>query len=212
MRTRLDWKDNPFFTQKDYDTVSLNFGGATQRFTDWTWRGQISVNFDNIEYWNIDDYMTYDLLLWGRYACRPDIGFHIGFLALTGMKIDRVYPVIGIDWTYNRFWKINLIFPMDLSVVYSPNACWEISLAGRFFFQRNRVKKDQYLSRGLWFYTSSGLELAVKYKPRKWISVNIHAGEDFGGHLKVANRHYKEGRRLRFDGAPYGGAEIDINF
>jgi hypothetical protein len=212
MRTRLDWKENPFFTQKDYDTVSLNFGGFSQRFKDWTWKGQVTINFDNIEHWTIEDYVNYDLVLWGRYAYRPNLGVHIGFLALTGMKIDRVYPIIGIDWTYNCHWKLSFVFPMDISVAYTINKCWEISLASRFFTQRHRVKKDQFFSRGLWFYTSSGAELAIKYTPKKGILVNVHVGEDFGGHLKVANRHYKEGRRLSFGAAPYAGAEIDINF
>lgn len=212
MRTRLDWKENPFFTQKDYNTVSLNFAGFSQRFKDWTWRGQASVNFDNIEHWNLEDYVNYDLLLWGRYAYRPDFGVHLGLLVLTGMKIDRVYPVIGIDWTYNCHWKLNLVFPMDISIVYTVDDCWAISLASRFITQRHRVKKDQFLSRGLWFYTSTGAELAVKYTPRKWISVNVHIGENFGGHLKVANRHYKESHRLPFGAAPYAGAEVDINF
>lgn len=211
-RTRLDWKFNPFFTQKDYDMISLNFGGYSQRLKDWTWRAQVSINFDNIEYWNLEDYMNYDLLLWGRYAYTKDVGIHIGVLALTGMKIDRVYPILGFDWTIDCHWKLNIVFPMDIALVYTINEAWSVAVAGRIFDQRHRVKKDQFYSEGLWHYTSSGAELAVKYNPTQWISANIHAGGDFGGHLKVANRHYRHGHRLRFEGAPYAGAEVDINF
>lgn len=211
-RTYLNWKFNPFFTQKNIDMISVNFSGISQRLRDWTWRAQVSVNFDNIEYWNIEDYMNYDLLLWGRYAYTQDIGVHIGVLAFTGMRIDRVYPVFGIDWLFDCHWKLNLVFPMDLSLVYTLNQKWSIALAGRIFDQRHRVKKDQFYSEGLWHYTSSGAELVVKYTPTKWMTANVHAGGDFGGHLKVANRHYRDGRRLRFEGAPYAGAEVDINF
>jgi len=212
MKSRLDWKFNPFFTQKDIDTVSVNLAGFTQRFKDWTWKAQVNINFDNIEYWNLEDYMNYDLVLWGRYEYMPNFGVHLGFLAITGMKIDRLYPIIGIDWTYDCHWKLNLVFPMDISLVYTIDNCWSISLANRFIAQRHRVKKDQFYSEGLWFYTSSGAELAITYKPTSWISANVHAGENFGGHLKVANRHYREGRRLKFESAPYAGAEVDINF
>lgn len=211
-RTRLDWRFNPFFTQKDFDMISVNLGGFSQRFKDWTWKGQITVNFDNIEHWNRDDYMSYDLLLWGRYALKSNLGVHLGFVALTGMKIDRVYPIVGFDWTYNRNWKLSLVFPMDISLTYRVNNCWSILLAGRFINQRHRVKKDQFYSEGLWFYTSSGAELAVQYKPSARITANVHAGGNFGGHLKVANRHYREGHRFTFGGAPYAGAELDINF
>lgn len=211
-RTRLDWKFNPFFTQKDFDMISLNLAGFTQRLDDWTWRAQVSLNFTNIEYWDFEDYMNFDILVWGRYAYTQDIGVHIGFLALTGMKIDRLYPIVGIDWTYDCHWKLNLVFPMDVSLVYSLNHSWAFSLAGRFFDQRQRVKDHQFYSKGLWHYTSSGVEFAVKYTPTKWITANIHAGENFGGHLKIANRHYREGHRLSFGSAPYAGAEIDVNF
>lgn len=212
MRTRLDWKFNPFFTQKDIDSVSLNLAGFSEWLEDWIWKAQINVNFDNIEYWNLEDYMNYDLILWGRYACGDNLGIHLGFFALTGMKIDRLFPIIGIDWTYSCHWKVNLVFPMNISVIYTIDKCWSISLASRFITQRHRVKKDQFYSRGLWFYTSSGAELALKYSPREWFSVDIHAGENFGGHLKVADRHYQNSRRLKFGAATYAGAQVDINF
>lgn len=211
-RTRLDWRLNPFFTQKDYDMIGLNFGGFSQRFRDWTWRGQVTINFDNLEHWRIHDYMTYDLLLWGRYAFRPNINVHLGFLAFTGMKIDRVYPIIGFDWTYNENWKMSMVFPMDISLTYTVNDCWSILGAMRFFNQRHRVKKDQFYSEGVWFYSSSGAELAVKYNPTKRISANVHAGINFGGHLKVANRHYRQGHRFKFGEAPYAGGELNVNF
>lgn len=211
-RTRLDWNCNPFFTQKDYDMVSVVLGGATQRLECWNWRAQVTINFDNIEHWTLEDYMTYDLLLWGRYAYRPNFGVHIGFLALTGMKIDRVYPIIGFDWVYDCNWKLSLVFPMDISLTYTIDQCWSVLLAGRFFNQRHRVKRDQFFSEGLWFYTSSGAEIAVKYRPTCRITANLHGGIDFGGHLKVAKRHYKEGHRFSFGSAPYIGGEIDINF
>lgn len=211
-RTRLDWKCNPFFTQNDYDMISVNLAGVSQRFKNWTWKGQVTINFDNIEHWNLEDYMTYDLLFWGRYAYRPNLGVHLGFLVLAGMKIDRVYPIVGFDWTYSDRWKLSLVFPMDISLTYTINRSWSVLLAGRFFNQRHRVKKDQFFSQGVWFYTSSGAELAVKYRPSCRVTANLHAGLNFGGHLKVANRHYREGHRLRFGEAPYAGAEVDINF
>lgn len=212
MWTRLDWKTNPYFSQKDFSTVTLNLGGFTQRLPGWTWRGQLSVNFDNLKYWEIADYMNYDLLVWGRYELRPQVGVHIGFLTLTGMKIDRVYPVIGIDWTFNRQWKLNLVFPVDIAIVYTITPAWNVSIVGRFLNQRHRVNKDEPLPMALWFYTSGGAEFAVNYSPSKHFKVNIHGGANFGGHLKIANRHYHKGQRYRVGAAPYAGAEIDVNF
>lgn len=210
-RTFLDWTTNPYFTEKNFDTLSLILGAFTKRLPDWLWKAQVSINFDNLEHWNFDDYMNYDMLLWGRYDYCENIGIHIGFLAQTGMKIDRVYPIIGIDWTCGK-WKLNAIFPMNISAVYSFTPEWSVAVAGRFFDQRHRVREDEYLSEGLWHYQGGGAELAVNYSPDTWLSANVHAGYSLGGHLKIADRHYHHGHRLRVDGAPYAGAEVIINF
>lgn len=210
--TWLNWKYNPFFTQNDYSMISLNLGGITKRLEDWTWRAQVTANFDNIEYWNFTDYMNYDFLLWGRYDLCRTIGVHIGFIGLTGMKIDRIYPIVGFDWKPNCHWELNLVFPMDLSAIYNINNSWSVAVAGRFFNQRHRVNKDQNYSEGLWYYTTSGAELSLRYHPCKLISAEVHVGENFGGHIKVADRHYRHGHRLRLDSAPYAGGEVNINF
>lgn len=211
-RTFFDWDENPFFTQKNYNTVSLILGGFSKRLPDWFWRGQVSINFDNIDHWNSRDYMNYDILLWGRYNWCDNVGVHIGFLAQTGMKIDRVYPVIGLDWQWGCHWKFNAIYPLNISAIYMFNSSWSVGVAARFLDQRHRVKRDEVLSEGLWHYQTTGAEFAINYTPNKWIDANIHAGYDFGGHVKIADRHYNHGRRLRIDGAPYAGAELVINF
>lgn len=211
-KTWLNWKYNPFFTQKEYDMISINLGGITKRVEDWTWRAQVSINFDNIEYWNFTDYMNYDFLLWGRYDLCRTIGVHMGFVGLTGMKIDRLYPIVGIDWKPNCHWELNLVFPMDLSAIYNFNKSWSVAVAGRFFNQRHRVKDHQNYSEGLWYYTTSGAEVALRYHPCKLINAEIHIGENFGGHIKVADRHYRNGHRLRLESAPYAGGELSVNF
>lgn len=211
-RTYMNWDRNPYFHQKDIDTVNLILSGFSKRLCDWDWRAQLSANFDNIRCWEFRDYMNYDILLWGRYDYCENIGLHIGFWAQTGMKFDRVYPVIGIDWQYNCNWKFNLIFPVNISAVYTFNPIWSIALAGRFFDQRHRVCKDQRLSAAFYHYQTSGAELALNYTPSGFLSANIHAGYDFGGHLTIRDRHFHHARRLQIESAPYVGAEIDLHF
>ena len=210
--TYLDWQSNPYFSQKDITTLTLDFAGFSKRLCKWDWNGQLSINFDNVGYWDVSDYMYYDLLLWGRYAYFKNLGVHIGFLAETGMKMDRVYPIIGIDWTYDCHWKLNLIFPLNISVVYTINNAWSFTIASRFFDERHRVKKKEWLSEGLWHYQSTGVEFGVNYNYHKWIVANIHAGTTLGGHLKIADRHYKHRQRIHFDSAPYAGGEITVSF
>lgn len=210
--TYLDVTHNPYFSQKNFNSISVLLSGFTERVEDWQWRGQVSINFDNIPYWNIENYMNYDTLLWGRYKYCENVGVHIGFFAQTGMEFDRVYPVIGVDWTYDDNWKFNLIFPLNVSAVYTINPDWNIALAGRFISQRHRVEKEEPLSEAFWLYQGSGAELALNYNPSIAISANIHAGYSLGAHLTIRNRHYQHPKRLRINSAPYAGAELAYHF
>lgn len=211
-RTFLDWTKNFYFTQQNYDTIGLILSAFTERLENWQWLAQISSSFDNIPHWSFPDYMYYDILMWGRYSCIHDIGLHIGFLAQTGMKFDRVYPIIGIDWTYDCHWKFNAVFPVDISVVYTINSAWNVAVAGRFIDQRHRAKRDQILSEAIWHYQTTGAELAINYTPTDTISANLHAGYSFGGHLSISNRRYRRYERLSIESAPYAGGELVWNF
>lgn len=211
-RTRFDWRHSHYFHQKDFDQVCLTLGFSSERLCDWLWQAQVSANFDNIEHWSFNDYMNYDMLIWGRYAYNKTLGIHLGVLATAGMKIDRVYPIIGVDWQWSDSWKINLIFPVNLSLVYNFNKAWSVALAGRVFYERHRLGKNEFLSKGLIEYRTAGVELGLNYNPKAWLSANIHAGYDLGGKFKTANRNYNHRHNYDIDGAPYAGAELDVAF
>lgn len=210
-RTRIDWRHNPYFDQKDFDMASLEFSFSSERLCDWLWQAQLAINFDNLEHWNFDEYMSYDMLLWGRYNYR-NVGINIGFLALTGMKIDRVYPVLGVDWKWGEKWAVNLVFPMNISLVYNITKRWAATIAGRLFFERHRLKNHEVLNKGLIVYTTSGIEFGINYAPNKKLFANVHAGYDFGGRFKRANRHYNNKHNYTIEGAPYAGFEFDYAF
>lgn len=210
----LNLEHNPYFSQKDIDTASVVFTGFTKRACEWKWSAQLSINFDNLRYWNIGEYMNYDMFLWGRYTYWENLGVHAGLFVQTGMKVDRVYPIFGVDWKINDQWMINAIFPMNIAVIYTFNPVWSLSLAGRFFDQIHRVKPHEPVPSAVWHYQSTGAELLLAYNPCKWLTANIHAGSTFGGYLKIANKHYESPprARLRLDPAPYIGAQMVATF
>lgn len=211
-RTYMNWDENPFFDQKNIDQASIILSGFSKRLCDWEWRSQVAINFDDLKCWTFNDYMNYDIVLWGRYAYCQDVGLHIGFWAQTGMKFDRVYPIIGFDWQYDCHWKFNVIFPMNISAVYSFDCAWSVALASRFFDQRHRMCKHEHLPEAIYHYQTTGGEFALNYNPGDYLSANVHAGYNFGGHLSIASRHYHHNRRLRVEGAPYAGAEVAVRF
>lgn len=211
--TRIKWK-NPYFIQDDFNTVSVALGGFSKRFDNWVWQGGVTTNAD-IDYFKWSENLTFNIILAGRYAYTECFGFDVGFIALTGMKVDRLYPVFGFDWRINESWKINAIFPLKMSIVYYFTPEFSFDVEARAFEERHRVgeaKLAKY-NRGIIEYRAAGVEAALNYKScnERWIA-NAHIGELIGGKVRVSNRHHKHTKRRRFESAPYIGGEIAGRF
>ncbi len=205
-------KVNPhLFKRQNYDTALINFTFFTHRVDDWRWIAFFQYNID-ADKWDFNDYSTYDMLLWGRWAYCTTMGIHFGIYAETGMKADLVLPVIGIDWRLNERLKVNAVFPLNVSLIYNLNKTWAIALAGRVFNERHRAGKEGLFRKAVWRYSNGGAELALRYDSFGWIQANIHAGYALGGKLKIASQHYHHKHRFRFDGSPYAGAEATLTF
>lgn len=209
-RYHLDWNNNPYFDESDFNMISVGLGFFSHRLWNWDWKGSVKMNFDP-DHLNFQNYVTWDLLLWGRYQIIDNWGFHAGVLALTGMKIDRIYPIIGLDWTINDRWKINAIFPVNFSVIYTLDCNWSFALASRLWDVRQRVGKSEPESRGLWEYRNVGIELAANYNVSGW-NFNVHGGYTTGGRLKISDSHRHHSHRMNFNATPYVGGEVAVNF
>jgi hypothetical protein len=221
--TRIKW-ENPFFEQSHFDTVSLGIGGFTERAANWLWQAQVLLNAD-VDYFEASQNLYWNLVLSGRYAYTDNVGLYIGFIAFTGMKIDRVWPIIGFDWQINKSWKLNLVYPVNVGIVYSWNSEWSLAVQGRALDERHRVgkakrdcfwdrwdKSDEW-DRGLLEYRATGIEGSIRYKScnGRW-QAELHAGEILGGRVKVSNRHHRHSHRFNFKTAPYVGGELAAKF
>ncbi len=209
--TVFDWKQNPFFHQDHFNMASIELGFATKRVTDWLWQANISMNVDT-DHFQINKYANYDFLLWGRYDWNCAIGFHTGFLAYTGMKVDRVWPIIGFDWCINRKWKLNAIFPMNMSLVYKVTPAFSASLAGRLFYNRYRAGSHEPVPQAIFEYQNRGLELGLSYECASWLSANAHLGYTFGGQTTFSNKNRHHRQHLDIDGACYFGGNVSVKF
>lgn len=210
--TRLVWHRNPYFHRKNFYTFSFGLQAFTHRVYRWLWQAQFMINLDTRHMNNPSHYANYDFLLWGRYDYCSNIGVHAGILAQTGMKIDRVYPIIGFDWQVDPKLKLNVVYPVNLSMIYNITPDWTASIAGRVFNRRQRVGRDEPLSRGLWAYRANGIEAATSYFLNSWLKFNVHVGHTFGTKLTVADRHYRHKHHIRIKGSRYVGGEVAANF
>jgi len=207
----IHWSKNPFTDQTFYQNVNVSIGAGTKRMPNWLWKGQLTYSLD-VDHPNFNKYSTWDFLGWGRYTYSEDIGLHIGLIVLTGMKIDHVYPILGADWQINDCWKINAVFPVNISLVYAYNENWSFELAGRGWENRFRTGKHQNEPEALLVYTNTGLEFGVNYDFQHAVHANIHVGYTTGGRLKIADKNNHHSQRFRFKTAPYAGAELIVNF
>jgi hypothetical protein len=207
--TYLHWSENPWFDQDRFHTVTFTLGGASKRLRDWFWRGQIDINYDTSGGSVSSQYFYYDLLLWGRYEYCKQIGFHVGLIAQTGMNLDRVYPILGADWQMSKNWKLNLVFPVNVSLEYALNDQWGLALAGRNFDIRHRAKKDE--GKSLIRYQNIGAEFAIRYNANL-LTANIHAGTTLGGRCRISNYRNHDPHHYRLRPSGYFGGEIDVKF
>lgn len=210
--THLHWAKNPYFrNQKYWNTFYVNTNFFTHRAEGWLWLAQAQINM-NTNHWNFNEYTTYDLLLWGRYDYTCDVGLHVGFAAQTGMKVDHVLPIIGFDWQYNEDIKINAVFPVNISAVYTINENLSAAVAARYFSTRQRAGKNEPVPESLFYYRATGFEGALNYVWDCGLNLNVHAGWLAGGVLRIGNREWRSRKNICFNGAPYAGGAFAWNF
>lgn len=209
--TLIDWEDNPWFDQKHFNIVTLSVAGTSERIHNWLWRGQVNFNMDANEFGAGCSYSTYDILLWGRYKYCRNIGINVGIIVETGMRTDRVYPILGVDWKISNKWQLNLVFPVNVSLEYSITKAWILALEARSFSFRDRVGRHEANARSVLRYQNIGAELAIKYS-KNGISFNVHGGSTLGGKLRIADSHNHHPRTYHFDPSAYAGAELTYRF
>lgn len=209
--TTMKWDYNPFFHQDYYNTVATRLSFVTSRLYRWEWRTFVKM-FIEADHPDFQHYMFWDFCLWGIYDLCRSTHFHVGLYGESGMKADHVFPIIGFDWRYSDCIKVNLVFPMDLSVLYEINEHWNIGIAERFLRARHKAGKDNPVPMALWEYSSTGTELGVNYRLGDRIVANAHAGYAWDGKIRVSNRSRKNAKHFDIAGAPYVGAAVSMHY
>jgi hypothetical protein len=208
---RIQWEQNLFTNQELFHTVSLSVGFFTKRMDNWLWRAQLAANFDSPGKRFTGEYISYDGLVWGRYDYCENIGIHVGFIAQTGMRLDKAWPILGFDWQINKKMKLSLVYPTNISFNYALNKHWSMGVAARFFNVRHRIKRDEVGARDLIRYENTGAEFAIMYEATG-VEYNIHAGYTLGGKYRISNPSNHHPRNIHLGCAGYVGAEVDVKF
>jgi hypothetical protein len=213
--TYLDWNENPFFNETDFNTINVSLGGYTKRFCHWLWKAAVTAEFSTKK-WDFADYTLYNATLWGRYGwdncfCN-DLGLNLGFIARAGLEKEWWIPLVGLDYKWGR-WELNAIYPVNMALIYHINCNWSAAVAGRIWDVRHRVGPNENFSNGIFEYRNSGVEFALTYEVDPILSVNAHVGSTLGnGQLRIYNQNGGDRQKLRFGAAPYFGSAITLRF
>lgn len=209
--THFHWINSPFFQQSRFPELQFMVGGFTGLAHRWLWRGAfgVSVQTENISFGR---YGTYRGLLWGRYAAGRRWGAHVGVLFCRGLKSTYVLPILGVDWCIKPTLRLNLVFPLDVSLRWCPHRIFSAAVAGRWLRCRLRAGEDNPLSQGLFEFRTWGIEGRLMLTPTCRMGLDLFAGSTVWGWTRVEN---PTGTTLQFrntTGAPYAGVEGYLRF
>lgn len=208
--TEVDWKNNPSFKETMFSYLKLSLGGSSTLINDWVWTGKIDASIDSKEM-NFSHYALYNGTMWGRYSLSQIIGIHIGLTGTTGLKRDKCYPILGIDYVPNARWKIHVIFPLNLSAIYSINDHWSLSASGRTFRSRHRLSQKEIVSKGIFDYRTYGTELSLIFQLNNF-SAKAYTGSTYSGDLKITDSKNLNPRFYNYKGVIYLGGNLSYYF
>ena len=209
--THLGWDENPYFSEENFYYLTFKVVGITHHFNDWRWQAHLGFYVDPEEF-NFGKSTIYEGLLWGRYAHSEKLGVHIGMIGQTGIDRDQVYPILGIDYTPSKQWKLNIIYPLSINANYLVSERWTLQAAAHYFKRRHRVSSSEANANGIFEYRNIGTESAIIYILNKHFSAKTYAGFTLGGDLKILTSSGSSLTFSEFDAAAYFGGSFTVQF
>jgi len=213
---RLGWKENPRFSEQDFNFATASISYISTGLDDWRWvlRAGVSVDSDDFDFGQTALYYG---LAWGRYQISDCAGAHVGAFGYAGVENNYFLPVLGLDWTFCDKWTINAIFPLKADIEYAFNDTFDIALNFRTFGGPYKSPKRVPGGHGryhdaIFSVYSSGLELDLNYHCGTWFTAEIGGGWNFGGWVNIKDHENRHGKYYKFDGAPYVEASVSISF
>ncbi len=214
MNTKFHFSHHPkrtSFKQSNFNNLLAQFGAVTQEIEKWKLEGQIGLQM-NTEHLASSRYTFVSGLLHGVQDYNDQSKLHVGIVGYAGMRYTRILPIIGFDYKFSDQWKLNAVFPLNMSVVYSINKYLSLDASIRYFLTRQRLNDHGHYPRGLVAYRNWGAETGVNYQINERMSVNVHVGESFAGRMRISTRKDSHRKHLKLDSAMYYGFSADFAF
>lgn len=199
------------FKERHFDNLLVQLGASTKELERWKWDAELGMQI-NTEHFHLSRYTFFSGMLHGRHDWRENCHLHVGILGFSGMRYSRMLPIIGFDYKFSNKWKLNAVFPLNTSIVYSITEQLALDAGIRFMLSRQRLGDSGHYKRGLVAYTNWGAEVGLNYALNQYVRFNVHLGESFAGRMRISTKHDHHRKHLRLDPALYYGLSASIAF
>ncbi len=213
---RLDWHQNPRFSQSNFHYLVGSIGYVSTTLDRWRWIINTGFSVDAARL-DFGPSAVYHAMLWGRFHFTDCCGVHIGALGWYGVKNGRGFPVFGFDWKWGDKWSANTVFPIDYSLTYHLSDNWSLETAyanfgGPYKYPRLAHEGAKGFRESILMVYSNGVDLALKFKFEHLLRASLGVGWNFGGWLFIKNHENHDGKYYHFNSAPYAQGSIALTF
>ncbi len=208
----LNWDKNPKFHETHFQFVQFALTFLTIGLEKWRWIARADYNLDVKHFSNARDYGLFSALLWGTHEIFDKWHYHIGAFGYTGCEGEMVYPIIGFDYTLNKKWFFQAVFPINYSIEYTFRPEWRLSLKVRPLKERFRTGSHEPQPRSVFSYSSIGTELNLHYEKFLRVEAELYAGYNLGGDFYIKDKDGHNPLYTHVHGAPYVGANLNWGF
>lgn len=208
--TLVDWDENPQFSQEFFHDGFLSIGAKTTSIPCWDFQAEAAFYVD-LELWERRSFLFY-LTGWGRYRFNHYTGINVGFISRSGIRQERVWPILGFDIQWSEAWKVNLVYPINLSIAYQVTPRWSSYVGARIVNTRHRLDHSEPNPNGIFQYRNWGCEVGVNYGCDPIYQINVHLGYFTHGDLKVSDFHDHNAIHYKLDPTPYLGGAAFVRF
>ncbi len=205
----MDWDQNPKFNETRFHYMQFALTFLSIAVEKWRWIARAEYNIDIKHFSNPEKYGLFSALLWGSHEIHRKWNYHVGAFGYTGFEGQEVYPIIGIDFSPNKKWMFQAVFPINYSIEYNLNKEWRFSLKGRPLKERFRTGRFEPQPRSVFCYSTMGAEFNVHYEKFLKLEVELFAGYNFGGSFYIKDRNGHNSLYTHVQGAPYIGATLN---
>jgi hypothetical protein len=210
--TVVDWIQNPFFEETDFNYINLSTGFYTQWFDPLTLILSAGVFFDTAHF-SIVNYTLFQPLAQAKYNVTEHLEIDAGVICEIGLDRNEYWPILGFNYIPpDRDWRIHAVYPINIDFELDLSDSFTAAAALRFLRNRHRVGDDNPLPQAVFQYKSWGAEFNLNFHPCSTITILGAMGTTLSGRLRVANRTNDEATVYRFENSLYGAFNAILSF